>query len=67
MTWLNVTTTAVLAIDQIQYLLPHPGSRHPDEGQRLDEQGLNERSAQRYFPEAEYQAMADVMGEKRQS
>ena len=36
---INDPTTAVLAIDQIQYLLHHLGSRHPEEGQVRDAQG----------------------------
>ncbi|MCX6247369.1 MAG: DUF2254 domain-containing protein [Bacteroidetes bacterium] len=36
---INDPTTAVLAIDQIQYLLRHLGSRRLDEGLRLDETG----------------------------
>ena len=36
---INDPTTAVLAIDQIQYLLRHVGSRHLDEGQVRDAQG----------------------------
>ncbi len=36
---INDPTTAILAIDQIQYLLRHIGSRHLDEGQRQDVQG----------------------------
>lgn len=36
---INDPTTAVLAIDQIQYLLRHVGSRHLDEGQARDPQG----------------------------
>ena len=117
---INDPTTAVLAIDQIQYLLRHLGGRRLDEGQRQDSNGvvrliyrtpdwedfvglavtevrqfggtsiqiarrlramletliltlpekratalkqelsLLERSARRFFPEAEDQAMADV-------
>jgi uncharacterized membrane protein len=37
---INDPTTAVQAIDQIQYLLRHLGSRCLDEGQRLDSQGV---------------------------
>jgi len=36
---INDPTTAVLAIDQIQYLLRYIGSRHLDEGQARDAQG----------------------------
>ncbi|MEI8005353.1 MAG: DUF2254 domain-containing protein [Bacteroidota bacterium] len=36
---INDPTTAVLAIDQIQYLLRHLGSRRLDEGLRLDSKG----------------------------
>lgn len=36
---INDPTTAVLAIDQIQYLLRDVGSRHLDEGQRRDAHG----------------------------
>jgi uncharacterized membrane protein len=36
---INDPTTAVLAIDQIQYLLRDIGSRHLDEGQARDTQG----------------------------
>jgi uncharacterized membrane protein len=36
---INDPTTAVLAIDQIQYLLRHIGSRHLDQGQVRDAQG----------------------------
>jgi uncharacterized membrane protein len=36
---INDPTTAVLAVDQIQYLLRHVGSRHLDEGQVRDAQG----------------------------
>ena len=37
---INDPTTAVLAIDQIQHLLRHIGSRHLDEGQVRDAQGV---------------------------
>ena len=36
---INDPTTAVLAIDQIQYLLRHIGGRYLDEGKRRDERG----------------------------
>jgi len=37
---INDPTTAVQAIDQIQYLLRHLGSRYLDDEQRLDDKGL---------------------------